>query len=243
MSGPARARLSSWGRLVTASAVVMLVGAVALVALEVRSREERVVSYTVGGALEGVGLDLGDADVVIVRGRRRATIAVQHTDRFAFGHDARVERSVVGGTFRIRSRCPSTVMHTCSVRYRLVVPDNVPIDVRTGSGAVRLAGYRGSARIATHDGDVDVDGFCGFMLQARAETGHVSATASCAPQELALRSTTGTVHAVVPPGRYQVEAESASGVRRVRGIASVTDAPYAIQALSSSGDVTVEGAP
>jgi hypothetical protein len=228
---------------VTASAVVVLAGVVLLVVLEARSREERVVSYTVGGSLQSVDLDLGDADVEIVRGRQRRTIAVQHTDRFAFGHGARVERLVSRGTFRIRSRCPATVMHTCSVRYRLVVPDNVPIDVRTDSGAVRLVGYRGSARIATRDGDVDVDGFCGFLLQARAESGHVEASAACAPQRLALRSTSGPVHAVVPPGRYQVEAESASGMRRVRGIASVTDAPYAIQALSSSGDVTVEGAP
>ena len=39
---------------------------------------------------------------------------------------------------------------------------------------------------------------------------------------------------VVPPGRYQVDAESASGATRVRGVDAATDAPFAIQALSSS---------
>jgi hypothetical protein len=56
-----------------------------------------------------------------------------------------------------------------------------------------------------------------------------------------LRSTDGSVRASVPPGRYQVEAESTNGAERVSGVASVDDAPFSIQALSSSGDVTVEG--
>jgi hypothetical protein len=51
------------------------------------------------------------------------------------------------------------------------------------------------------------------------------------------------VHVSVPPGRYQVEAESASGSETVSGLDAVTDAPFAIQALSSSGNVSVEGRP
>jgi hypothetical protein len=58
-----------------------------------------------------------------------------------------------------------------------------------------------------------------------------------------LRSTEGSVHASVPPGRYQVEAESTNGGERVSGLAAVSDAPFSIQALSSSGDVVVEGRP
>jgi putative adhesin len=241
--GPVRSRLSPWGRLVAASATVVAGAAIALLALELTSREERVASYSVRGALEGVALDLGDADVVVARGGQRPSVAVQHTDRFAFGHGARTQRSIAGGIFHVRSRCPATVMHSCSVRYRVLVPDNLPVEVRTGSGTVRLDGYRGSVRVATGSGDIDVAGFCGFSLQARAESGNVAATASCPPQELSLRSTTGSVRAVVPPGRYQVEAESASGHRSLRGISSVADAPFAIQALSSSGDVLVEGGP
>src|SRR5919204_305320 len=130
---------------------------------------------------------------------------------------------------------------SCSSRFRLVVPDNVPVAVRASAGTVRLRGYRGSARVTTRDGDIDVGGFCGFSLQARAETGDITASTACAPQSLVLRSTDGSVRASVPPGRYQVEAESTNGAERVSGVASVDDAPFSIQALSSSGDVTVEG--
>jgi putative adhesin len=166
---------------------------------------------------------------------------VQRTDRFAFSHDAELRRTIAAGQLQIHSRCPTTVPRSCSVRYRLVVPDNVPVDVRTDGGTVRLRGYRGSARVTTRSGDIDIGGFCGFSLQGGSETGDISADAACAPQRLSLRSTDGDVRAIVPPGRYQVEAESASGSERVTGLATAADAPYSVQALSSSGNVVVEG--
>jgi Putative adhesin len=242
MAGPAPvSRVSSWGRLVIASAVLVGGGVAALVVGDLASRHERIVSFAVRGSLDGVTLDVGAADVVIAGGGQRALVTVRRTDRYAFGHDAQVRRSVAAGMLRIRSRCPSAVPGSCSARYRIVVPDNVPVDVRTGSGTVRFSGYRGSAQIATGSGDVVVDGFCGFSLDARARSGDVSASVACAPQQLSLRSTTGSVRALVPAGRYRVDAESASGDHDVRGVAAASDAPFAIQALSSSGDVTVEG--
>jgi DUF4097 and DUF4098 domain-containing protein YvlB len=132
-------------------------------------------------------------------------------------------------------------MHSCSVRYRVVVPDNIPIDVRTTSGSIRLDGYRGSARLASGSGNVTVNDFCGFGLQARAESGKIAANVDCALQQLSARSTSGSVHVVVPPGRYRLDAETAAGDRTVRGVTEATDAPFSLQALSSSGDVTVEG--
>jgi Toastrack DUF4097 len=244
MHGPASAaRISRWGLVVMASSLLIVGGAAALAVAAVTSSHERIVSFAVRGSLSGVALDVGDGDVMITGGGRRPVLDVQRTDRFAFGHDAEVQRTVVGGELRIHSRCPNAVPRACSVRYRAVVPDNVPVTVRTAGGTVRFRGYRGSARVTTRSGDVDITGFCGFSLQARAESGDIAAGAACAPQQLTLRSTSGSVQVFVPPGRYQVEAESAAGSHSVRGLDAVADAPFAIQALSSSGDVTVEGRP
>jgi len=241
MEGPASApRVSRWGVVVMVSALLVVGGAAALVIASIASSRERSVSFAVRGSLNGVALDVSDADVEIAGGGQRALLGVQRIDRFAFGHDADVRRVVTGGELRIRSRCPSTVPRGCSVRYRVVVPDNVPVMVRTTGGTVRFRGYRGSARVTTRSGDIDIGAFCGFSLDARAESGDVTASAACAPQQLSLRSTSGSVRASVPPGRYRVEAESASGTHRVLGVASVSDAPFSIQALSSSGDVLVE---
>jgi hypothetical protein len=244
MHGPASAaRVSRWGVVVMASSLLIVGGAAALAIASVASSRERLVSFAVRGSLSGVALDLDDGDVEIAGGGRRSVLDVQRTDHFAFGHDAEVQRTVAGGELRIHSRCPHTVPRACSVRYRVVVPDNVPVTVRTAGGTVRFRGYRGSARVTTRSGDVDVAGFCGFSLQARAESGDIVASAACAPQELTLRSTMGSVRVSVPSGRYQVEAESASGRHSVRGLDAAADAPFAIQALSSSGDVSVEGRP
>jgi hypothetical protein len=244
MSGPATApRISRWGIVVMASALLIGGVAAALAVASVTSAHERLVSFAVRGSLSGVVLDVDDADVVIAGGGPRAVLGVERTDRYAFGHDADVRRTVAGGELRITSRCPNTVPRACSVSYRVVVPDNVPLTVRTTSGKVTFRGYRGSARVSTRGGDIDVAGFCGFSLQARAETGDIGASAACAPQQLTLRSTEGSVHVSVPTGRYQVEAESASGEDDVHGLDAVSDAPFSIQALSSSGDVSVEGRP
>jgi Putative adhesin len=242
MTGPAPARrLSPWGVVVLVCAVVVFGATAALLIATVASSRERVVSFAARGELSGLVLDVGDADVVIAGGGSRAVLDVRRTDRFAFSHDAEVRRVVTAGQLRLHSRCPTTVPRSCSVRYSVVVPDNVPIDVRTDGGTVRLRGYRGSARVTTHSGDIAIGGFCGFSLQAGTESGDIGASAACAPQRLSLRSTDGDVRALVPPGRYQVEAESASGSERVSGLDAVADAPYSIQALSSSGNVVVEG--
>lgn len=197
-------------------------------------------TYTVDGSLNAITLDLGTADVEIVGGGARPTVEVRRRDEFAFGRRARSERVADAGMLAIRSRCPRTVLGACSARYRLTVPDNVRLVVRTSSGRVRFTGYRGSAEVDTGEGDVTISGYCGFALRARSLGGDVTAGAACALQRLELRSRTGNVRAVVPPGRYQVDADSDVGSRTVRGVTPGEDAPFQIQALSSAGDVVVE---
>jgi DUF4097 and DUF4098 domain-containing protein YvlB len=132
------------------------------------------------------------------------------------------------------------VFASCSASYRVRVPDNIPVTVRTSSGNVRFSAYRGSASINTTTGDISVGGYCGFLLQARAESGNVRASTSCSPERLVLRSRSGDVHAIVPAGRYRIDADTATGSRRVAGLTAAEDAPFQIQALSTGGDVDVE---
>jgi DUF4097 and DUF4098 domain-containing protein YvlB len=129
------------------------------------------------------------------------------------------------------------------VRYRLTVPNNVPVTVRSGSGDVSLSGFRGSAHISTDAGDIAADSYCGFVLQARAGSGSIATSASCAPEQLDLRSRSGDVRAVVPPGRYRIDAETSAGTPTVRGLVPAEDAPFQIQALSGTGDVDLAAGP
>jgi hypothetical protein len=58
---------------------------------------------------------------------------------------------------------------------------------------------------------------------------------------MSLRTSSGAVSAEVPAGRYDLDAETNAGDAKVRGITDRDDAPYSMQVLSGSGDVTVEG--
>ncbi len=96
--------------------------------------------------------------------------------------------------------------------------------------------------VSTGSGAVTAAGFCGFQLRASSDSGNVRALAECSADRLELRSRAGDVRAVVPTGRYQIDAQSDSGAVRIRGLTNAPDAPFQIQALSTSGDVSVEAA-
>src|SRR5215208_2325757 len=234
---------SSWGRLVTISVFAVLTAALVMAVWWAATTEQRTGTYVVRGTVNGITLDIGDADLDIIGGGAESTPQVSRTDRFAFGHPAEAQRVVRGGTLRLRSRCPAALIGSCTSSYRLRVPDNVPVTVRTTSGDVISTGYRGSARVDTSTGDVSFNGWCGFNLQVRSFSGRVRATASCSPERLQLRSRRGDVDVLVPPGRYRVDAESDEGRRSVRGLNEADDAAFQIQALSTLGDVSVGSGP
>ena len=119
--------------------------------------------------------------------------------------------------------------------------DNVQLNVRTSSGQVRVSDLNGSARIETGSGPIAVDALCGFRLTATSGSGSVRGAAECSPDRMELRSASGDVHAIVPPGRYRVDAASDTGTTRINDLVVSDDASFAVQAISGTGDVLVEG--
>lgn len=237
--GSAR-RASPWWWLVGASALLLLGVAVVMGAWWAASSETRIVTYRVIGTLSAVELDLGAAPLEIAGGAGGA-VEVRRTEDYAFGQPPGETRSIEGGVLRIGSSCPKTVLGTCRASYRIAIPDNVQVTARTSTGRVQIGGLNGSARVTTGSGGIAIDGFCGFAVIATSVSGDVRARADCSPDRVELRSSSGDVRAVVPPGRYRVDVHSDRGAARVRGLTVADDASNAVQALSGSGDVTVEG--
>src|SRR3954451_10098169 len=196
-------RVWPWGRVVAISDLLVVGAAVALAAGALASARERLVSYPVTGPLNGLTFDLGAGDIVIVGGGRSAIVT--RTESYAFGHDARTTRTVSGGVLHVRSRCPTSLLGRCSVRYRVVVPDNVPVDVRTSGGSVTLSGYRGTARVTTSAGGISVAVYGGTAPELRPVQRPADPGATCPPPRLVLRTRSGDVHAAVPPGRYDID--------------------------------------
>ncbi len=115
------------------------------------SSETRITTYRVVGTLSTVELDLGAAPVEIAGGAGGA-VEVRRTEEFAFGQPPEETRTVRAACCRIESRCPETVLGRCRASYRIAIPDNVQVNIRTSSGRVQVAGLNGSARVSTGSG-------------------------------------------------------------------------------------------
>ena len=134
------------------------------------------------------------------------------------------------------------MLGSCRASYRLTVPDNVPLEIQTSSGSVRVSGVRASVSVNTGSGAISATGFCGFSLRASSDSGDVSAVSKCSPDRLELRSRSGDVRAVVPPAATRSTRRATPGDAASAGVSDADDAPFLIQALSTSGDVSVEAA-
>jgi DUF4097 and DUF4098 domain-containing protein YvlB len=237
---PVRRPQLAWTPLVVASAATLGLALVALAVSWLATKETRISSYAVRGQLARVELDVRSGNIEIADAGG-SNVQVRRTDRFAYGRSSVERRNLSSGVLRINSRCPSVVVGSCSADYRVAVPDNVPVVVRTSDGDVHVDAFRGSAQIQTGEGNVSVDAFCGFSLSVKTGSGNARTAASCSPQSLNLRSRSGSLDVTVPSGSYRVDADSNTGRRDVTGVTPSPGAPFEIQALSDSGDVTVRG--
>lgn len=229
-------RFTPWGLVLAGSAVTLLVAGAVLGAVWLWSTETRTVFLHLPASLGGIELHVQSGDVAVVGGSQTG-VSISSSDRFVFGHGPRERRSLRGGILRITSGCPHMVVGSCSASYRIDVPNDVPISIRTEHGDIRLDGYSGSADVATDTGAINVEGYCGFVLGAASASGDVTVSTACSPERLTLRSDSGDVSATVPPGNYGIQAASSAGSTSVRGLIDDGGAPWAIQALSNTGNV------
>lgn len=233
-----RRRLSPWGLLLIGSATVLVIAGAVIGVLWLSSTTTATVSSRLPSSLLGIELRVQSGDVAIVGGSQTG-VSISREDRSVFGHGPRERRSISSGILQISSSCPELVIGSCAAGYRVAVPNDIPISIRVEHGSIRLDGYHGSADIATDSGAITVEGYCGFVLGAASASGSVSVLASCSPERLTLRSDSGNIFATVPPGNYRVQAASNSGGTTVRGLVDDDGAPWAIQALSNTGNVKV----
>ncbi len=229
-----------WHAAVAVSAAVVTLVVLATGAAWLATLRSNTTRYVISAPLTRVELSLASGDALIV-GTQSTTLEVRRTDQYAFGHAAREQRSLAGGVLRISSRCPKIVVGSCSASYELAVPETVTVEVHTTSGNVRLTGFRGTAVVQTRAGDVNVDAYCGFDLAAITGSGDVRIAAACSPAHLSVRTRSGDAVALVPPGRYRINAASGSGPAHVNGVTNDRHAPFTIDMRSRRGSITIGG--
>jgi hypothetical protein len=231
-------RPRGWNAAVAASAAIFVAVGLAVGISWLVSHHRRTAKFYLPGPVRQVTLQLSSGDAVVVPSGSTA-VEVRRSDNYAFGHRAREHRSYRDGTLTITSGCPRIVVGSCSASYEVAAPETATVDVQTTSGKVRLDGFRGSANVRTGSGNVTAAAYCGFGLSAVSGSGNLHVAAACAPQHLQLHTGSGDVVALVPPGRYRIQASG--GHRRVTGVTSDPSAPFTLDAHSGSGGVTIGG--
>lgn len=216
-------------RLLAILIAVVGTSGVVVVALATFAPTEEKVTLTQPGPIRTVEIDVESGSVSVVPGGGDGA-TVDRTRRYLWGAP-RTTEALVDGVLRIDARCQRVVTFGCAVDYRLSVPADVPVRIRTGrgsvtvggmagmvevatsSGSVRLAGTKGPAKVTTSAGNVDGVDLVASFLDATTGAGNVRLSLAEPPGRLGLKTGAGTIDVALPaaPGGYRVDAETDAG--------------------------------
>jgi len=169
------------------------------------------------------------------------------------------ERTAAGG-LRLSSGCPGFFGGQCSVDYEIRVPAGTvvnveasegdvvaedltttePLVLHTSAGDVRATDVTApSIVLSSSAGDVRARGLSGERIEADSSAGDVVASLKTPAERLLAHSSAGDVELLVPNAVYRVEASSSAGEADASNVRTDPDAPRAITAHSSAGDVLI----
>ncbi|MCK7626706.1 DUF4097 domain-containing protein [Streptomyces sp. RS10V-4] len=128
--------------------------------------------------------------------------------------------------------------HRCEVAYRVLLPRDASVDLRTSGGNITVRGASGGITAQTSGGDITVEDTTARTAKARTSGGNVEMTLGAVPDEVSGRTSGGDVTIHVPRSTYAVDAGTSGGSRKV-SVPSDEDSAHKISARTSGGDVSV----
>jgi len=129
----------------------------------------------------------------------------------------------------------------CSVDLSVRVPGWVTLNLRTGSGDVRLENIGADVALKTGSGDVTGWQLSGLDLSAETGSGDVAFELVTRANRVHVRAGSGDVALTVPSGSYRIDVSSGSGDRRFEGVSDEANAASALDVSTGSGDVSIRG--
>ncbi|MFI5532450.1 DUF4097 family beta strand repeat-containing protein [Kitasatospora sp. NPDC051853] len=196
-------------------------------------QEEREVGYAVDGPVRVLVVDSGTGDVRV--SEEGSTVAVTERQEWR-GEAPEARHELVDGTLTLTYRCPDG---DCAVGYVVRVPAGTRVQVKAGTGSVRLAGLTGDVVADAGTGSVTAERLGSQRAELRAGTGDVRAGFAVAPARVRATAGTGSVRLELPKGQeYAVDAEAGTGEAKVE-VPVRTASGHEVVARASTGDVTV----
>ena len=171
----------------------------------------------ISGPVDHVVIKAESGDIDVVPGK--GSVDVERTDRYVFDSPD-VSRTLDDGVLTIESKCDSVLAPFCATDFRVEVPRDVTVDVRTYSG------------------DVDIDGITGRQIDARSYVGDVHVDAA-RKSDVTARTNVGDVDVELPRGTYAIDSDTAVGDSDLDGVVASDGARHEIEARADVGSVDV----
>ncbi|SCL17362.1 Putative adhesin [Micromonospora nigra] len=208
----------------------------------------------------------GAGDVVVRASGDPAEVRVKRSLRYQ-GTQPDATYEVTGGELVLDTDCGNL----CSISYEVTVGAGVAVEgesgagnvdlsgvgavqLRVGSGNVRIAGAGGAVRVETGSGYIEVYDVAA-PVTLRASSGNVTATRIAGrvdaeassghvtveldqPNSVRAHASSGDVEVTVPAAAYQVRSEAGSGDVEL-GVLHRLGAPLVLDVATGSGDIRV----
>lgn len=231
-------------------------GALVLLDLLARSEQRTTRPLDVAGELV---LETGSGDLEVVAASGPARLELRSVRGLFGGPGTRVTRGR-DGVLSVKTNCTGPFALSCSGSMRALIPAGTAVDVRTGSGNVRVRGARGGVVAETGSGDVelaelggrevaaetgsgDVTGSGIAARRVRAETGSgdVDLALTAPPDGVVVDTGSGNASLGVPDVGYAFALDTGSGDERI-DVRQEPASPRTVRMDTGSGDIAVRPA-
>ncbi|MEU9113094.1 DUF4097 family beta strand repeat-containing protein [Streptomyces sp. NPDC048483] len=197
-------------------------------------------TYTVDGKVTAVEATTHGGDIEIVP--IAAGGAVKVTEKYEYNDEKpHPAHAVKDGRLTLEAEECTGSGKQCKVSYRVLLPRNAAVDLRTSGGDVTVRGTSGPISAETSGGDITVADSTARKAKVKTSGGDVELTLAAVPDEVSGQTSGGDVTIRVPKGSYAVDASTSGGTRTV-SVPTDGGSAHKIAAKTSGGDVTVETA-
>jgi hypothetical protein len=147
-------------------------------------------------------------------------------------------RTISDGTLTVTYNCPAQLV--CGVAYVIRVPRDAAVQVKTGSGAIRLSGLAGNVTAQADIGLINATGLSGASVSLTTEGGGITAAFTAAPATVQAATRVGAITLRVPGGTsYQVTTHAHLGHATV-SVPQSSSSAHVITATADLGAILVQ---
>lgn len=194
-------------------------------------------TYTVKGKVTALSATTHGGDIEVVPIDAGGSVKV--TEKYEYNKQKpSPEHGVKDGRLTLKAE-ECGMGRKCAVNYRVLLPRNASVDLRTSGGDIIVHGASGGIAAETSGGDITVADSSARTAKARTSGGDVDLALSSAPDEVSGRTSGGSVTIRLPKGSsYSVDASTSGGTRKV-SVPTDEGSAHKVAARTSGGDVSV----